>query len=161
MKIIKIAENTPEAFRKSLILFIIKYGDGHITKKAINWLKRTPFNAINPLNGDLIHVVLNERKKIIAILAISHFGLNQAIIAVHPQARKKGVANKLVLSALEDINRLYVKVANDNVASLKLCFSLRMRAFDLIKGPTGKSTLVLGLGEWDEKEWENNVKNPQ
>jgi len=155
LKKIKITDQTPESFRQTIIRFMMKYGDGHITKKAIRWLKQTPFSDLHPLNGDLIHVVVNSHKKIVAVLAIAHYGLEQAIIAVHPQIRKKGIANKLVMEAIEDIDRLYVKVANDNVASLKLCFSVGMKAFDLIKGPTGKPTLVLGLGKWDQKEWES------
>lgn len=158
MKKIKLNEKTPDHFRRSLIRFIIKYGDGHITKRAISWLKRSPFSTIDQENGDLVHVFLNDKNRMIAVLAIGHFGLEQAIIVVHPRARKTGVANRLVIEALKAIDRFYVKVANDNVPSLKLCFSVGMRAFDLIKGPTGKPTFVLGIGDWDANEWKHYHK---
>jgi len=154
MEKIKITEATDELFKKRLLNFINNYGDGHITKKAITWLQRTPFSEIKPKQGNLIHVLLNKNKKIIAVLAISNFGLDQAIVVLHPNYRKKGLAKKLNTEALTDINRFYVRVANDNIPSLKLCFSLGMQAFSLIKGPTGKPTLVLGMGKWRYKEWE-------
>lgn len=153
MRIIKVTEKTPESFKKNLIYFIKKYGDGHITKKAIIWIKNTPFADINKKNGDLIHVYLNNKNNIIGTIAIANYGLKQAIIVVHPKVRNKGVAQNLVMETQKDIDRLYVKVANDNVASLKLCFSVGMNAFDLIKGPTGKPTSVLGFGNWSSDEW--------
>lgn len=152
---IKVSERTPESFRKSIIRFILKYGDGHITKKTINWLRQVSFSSIRKENGSIIHVLLNDKKNIIGLIAIERYGLEQAIIVIHPQVRKKGLADKLVLTALEDIDRFYVKVANDNIPSLKLCFRVGMRAFDLMKGPTGKPTLILGIGNWNAKEWSN------
>lgn len=152
MRIVKLTSRTPETFKKSLLGFITKYGDGHITKKAIRWLQNTPLSEIKKENGDVIHIYLNNKNSIIGVIAIANYGLKQAIIVVHPQVRKKGIAQNLVLGVLEDIDRFYVKVANDNIASLKLCFSVGMRAFDLIKGPTGKPTLVLGFGNWSSEE---------
>ncbi|GBF11752.1 GNAT family N-acetyltransferase [Tepidibacillus sp. HK-1] len=157
MRKVKINASVPERFKQPLIRFINKYGDGHITRKAIEWLKKTPFQKLNQSNGDLIHVIL-EGKKIIGVLAIARFGLDQAIIVVHPEVRKQGVAYQLVTEALEDIDRYYVKVANDNVPSLKLCFAAGMKAFDLTKGPTGKPTFVLGIGNWDASEWAQEQK---
>jgi len=157
LKKIKISDQTTELLRKSLINFVIRYGDEHITKKAINWLKSVPFPKINQENGDLIHIYV-EGKKIVGLLAIANYGMEQAFIVVHPNFRKTGVAYQLVVESLEDIDRFYVKVANDNVPSLKLCFATGMYAFDLIKGPTGKPTLVLGIGNWEEEEWNSSQK---
>jgi len=152
---IKIDPSTPEHFRKILIDFIVKYGDGHITKRAINWLKNTPFSKINQANGDIIHVQLGEKNNIIGILAVAKYGLEQSITVVHPKARNKGIAYQLTAGVLEDINRMYVKVAYDNIPSLKLCFATGMRAFAMTKGATGKPTLILGLGDWSQREWES------
>ncbi|OEG00061.1 hypothetical protein BHF71_06335 [Vulcanibacillus modesticaldus] len=153
MKKIKINPRTPENLRKYIIRFVSKYGEGHITKQAINWLRKTPFSSLNKDNGDLIHIYLSESNRIIGVIAIANYGLKQAIIVVHPKARKKGIAYKLTTGVLEDIDRLYVKVANDNIPSIKHCFNVGMRAFDLIKGPTGKPTLILGFGNWNKEEW--------
>lgn len=160
MKIIKITNSTPDSFRIRLIKFISKYGDGHITLKAINWFKKTNFFSLNLDNGDLIYVSLNNNEKICGVLVISNYGLKQAFIVVHPLIRKKGLANSLTSEALKSLNRLYVKVANDNVPSLKHCFSLGMRAFDMIIGPTGKPTFVFGYGDFDPEEWHkyNSIK---
>lgn len=149
----KILNTTSDKFRITLIKFITKYGDGHITKKAISWLKKTPFSELDLRNGDLIHVIFDNRKRLLGVIAIKHFGLDESVIVIHPNARKKGVGYDLTTGVLEDINRCYVKVANDNIPSLKLCFLCGMRAFELVKGPTGKPTLVLGLGDWDDHEW--------
>lgn len=156
MRLIKVTERTPESFKKKLIYFISKYGDGHITRKATIWLKNTPFSDIKKENGDLIHIYLNDKNNIIGVIAIANYGLKQAIIVVHPKVRNNGLARNLVIGTEEDINRFYVKVANDNIASLKLCFSVGMKAFDLIKGPTGKPTLILGFGNWHLEEWTKN-----
>jgi len=153
MKLIKLTEKTPESFKKTLLRFITKYDDGHITKKAILWLQNTPLSEIKKENGDIIHIYLNSKNNIIGVIAIANYGLKQAIIVVHPRIRNKGVAQNLAMGTLEDISRFYVKVANDNIASLKLCFSVGMKAFDLIKGPTGKPTLILGFGNWSSEEW--------
>lgn len=153
MKLIKVTEKTPESLKKALIRFIYKYGDGHITKKAIIWLKSTPLLELQREKGDLIHIYLNDKNNIIGVIAIANYGLKQAIIVVHPKVRNNGLAQNLVKGTLEDIDRFYVKVANDNMASLKLCFSVGMRAFGLTKGPTGKPTLILGFGNWNSKEW--------
>lgn len=158
MKRIKINESTPESFKKPLIRFIVKYGDGHITQKAINWLNKTPFSKLSYEKGNSILVIVNEKKQIIGVIAIANYGLDQAIIVVHPEVRKLGIAQKLTYGALEDIDRYYVKVAYDNIPSLKLCFSVGMKAFNLIKGPTGKPTLVLGNGNWNPEEWFKNNK---
>lgn len=157
MRKIKVSSSTSDKFRLSIIRFIVKYGDGHITKKAINWLKRTPFSALKTEQGDLINVFINNNK-ILGVLVIADYGLEQAVIAVHSDARKYGLANRLVTEALENIDRFYVKVANDNIPSLRLCFSVGMRAFDMVKGPTGKPTLVLGMGNWDADEWHTHKK---
>ena len=153
MQRIKVNSSTPEGLKKPLISFISKYGDNHITKKAINWFNRTPFSEITKEKGDAVHIIINDRNKIIAMIGIVNYGLEQAIIVVHPKIRKTGIAQKLTNGVLDDIDRYYVKVANDNIPSLKLCFSIGMRAFNLIKGPTGKPTLVLGFGNWNSNEW--------
>ncbi len=160
MKIVKITNLTPDSFRTKLIRFISKYGDNHITLKAIKWLRKTNFSSLDLDNGDLIYVSLDNNKKICGVLVISNYGLKQAFIVVHPLMRKKGLANNLTNEAMINLNRLYVKVANDNFPSLKHCFSLGMRAFDMMNGPTGKPTLVLGYGDFDPKEWHkyNSIK---
>ena len=142
---------TPNRLRTPIIEFLKKYGDGHITMQGIRWLKTTSFETLSH-SGSLIYVYL-DGKKIVGVLAIANYGLEQALIAVHPNYRESGVAFDLVSESLKELNRLYVKVANDNVPSLKLCFSLGLRAFELLKGPTGKPTLVLGVGNWSPEEW--------
>ena len=150
---IKITKTTPDTLRIRLIKFISTYGDGHITLRAIKWLRTSAFSSLNFNNGDLIHVCLDNNQKILAVFAVSHFGLDHSLIVVHPSIRKKGIARSLMSKTLDDIDRLYVKVANDNIPSLKLCFSIGMRAFDLTKGPTGKPTLIMGYGNFSLEEW--------
>lgn len=158
MKKIKINEKTSDSFLSSILQFIIKYGDNHITKQAIKWLKNTSTKEINSQKGNIIHVIVNDQKKIIGIIAVANYGLEQAIIVVDPKVRKSGIGYRLTKGVLEDIDRYYVKVAHDNIPSLKLCFSVGMQAFDLIKGPTGKPTLILGAGDYDPQEWHSRKK---
>ncbi|MFV9511214.1 GNAT family N-acetyltransferase [Tepidibacillus sp. LV47] len=156
MRMIKITRDTNDQHRQILIRFIQKYGDNHITKKAIDWLKQTPFKKLTPENGDLIYVMVDQ-KMIVGVLAIIHYGLKQAFIVVHPKTRKKGIAYQLITEAQKFLDRFYVKVANDNIPSLKLCFATDMQAFALTKGPTGKPTLILGWGNWSKEEWESSL----
>lgn len=156
MKKIKITNRTSDVFRKKIINFIKVYGDGHITKRTINFLVKTQFSKLNLDSGDLIHVIIDSNNKICGVVAIIDYGLEHAIIVVKPQMRKKGLANKLISEALLDIDRLYTKVAIDNTPSIKHCFSIGMQAFKLTKGPTGKMTLVFGFGNWSKTEWENH-----
>jgi len=157
MRTIDVNKDTSDQHRPILVQFIERYGDQHITKKAISWLKQTPFSRINPENGDLIHIIM-EKKRIIGVLIIANYGFNQAFIVVHPNTRQKGIAIQLIHQAQKRLNRFYVKVAHDNIPSLKLCFATGMKAFDLTKGPTGKPTLILGSGEWSKEDWEINKK---
>ena len=145
MKKIKVTKTTPDVLRIRLINFISKYGGGHITLRAIKWLKNTPLSSLNFDDGDLIHVCLDNNNKILGVIAVSRYGLDYSIIVVHSAMRKKGIAASLMSKVLDDVDRLYVKVVSDNVPSL--------RAFDLIKGPTGKPTLVLGYGNFNSEEW--------
>ncbi|WP_339060150.1 GNAT family N-acetyltransferase [Tepidibacillus marianensis] len=157
MRTIEVNKETSDQHRPILIRFIERYGDQHITKKAIDWFKKTPFYQLHDENGDFIHMIM-DKNRIIGVLVIVNYGFNQAFIVVHPKTRQNGVAYQLVTQAQSQLNRFYVKVANDNIPSLKLCFATGMQAFVLIKGPTGKPTLVLGSGHWSKEDWETNKK---
>lgn len=152
MIIIKITNNTPDNLRVRLINFVRKHGGGHITLRTIRWLKNTTFSSLKYDNGDLIYVYMNNNK-IYGVIAVSHYGLKYSIVVVHSEMRKKGIATNLINEALNNLDRLYFRVANDNIPSLRMCFSISMRAFTLTKGPTGKPTLVLGAGNYDSEEW--------
>ncbi|KPC73823.1 hypothetical protein ADL26_12240 [Thermoactinomyces vulgaris] len=144
----QLAANLP-----AVLNFMKRYGDGRITHRALRWLKQ--LNTAAQSEGTLIAVALHQRK-LSGVIAIGHYGLQEAIIAVHPDFRKQGVGESLVRHTLDRIGKLYTRVACDNTASLKLCFRCGLVAFDLFKGPTGKPTLWLGGGNFDPQEIENS-----
>lgn len=135
--------------RSRLLRFLKRYGEKRLTHKALRWLQALPAQPYN--EGTFIAVALEERR-LVGVIAIGSHGKEEAIIAVKPSVRRHGVGKKLVRYVLQKVDRLYVRVATDNIPSLKLCFSFGMVAFDLFAGVTGKPTLWLGAGNWDRNE---------
>lgn len=135
--------------RPQLIHFLRLYGDKRLTHKALRWLKQLPAEPYQ--KGTQIAVAL-EGKQLVGLAAIGNYGLVESLIAVKPTYRTQGIGQDLIRFLLQDIDRLYAKVATDNIPSLKLCLSMGMVAFDLFTGVTGKPTLWLGLGNWDQAE---------
>lgn len=135
--------------RPLLIRFLRSYGDRRLTHKALRWLKSLPTEPYK--EGTIIAVALDE-KRLAGVIAVGQYGIQEAIIAVKPHYRKHGLGKDLVRFIMQNINRMYARVATDNIPSLKLCFALGMVAFDLFTGVTGKPTLWLGLGKWDKDE---------
>ena len=141
-------EKLPEV-RPILIRFLKKHGDGRITHKAIRWLKQIQATEVKP--GTLILLAFHQQK-LVGLMAFSHYGIEHAITAVHPNWRKQGIGMAMLKKALSQLKKVYTRVAYDNIPSLKLCFSCGLVAFDMIKGPTGKPTLLLGGGEWKHED---------
>lgn len=135
--------------RRRLLHFLRLYGDKRLTHKALRWLSTLPPQPYE--EGTVIAVALDGRR-LVGVIAIGQYGKEESIIAVKPNYRQSGVGRQLVHYALEHLDRLYSRVAMDNIPSLKLCFSIGMVAFDLFTGVTGKPTLWLGIGKWDREE---------
>lgn len=126
-----------------------RYGDGRVTHKALRWFKELRSDSIPP--GTYVAAAL-ENKKIIGIIVFGEYGIQEAFIAVHPEHRKQGVGEKLLMSAVQELKKVYTRVACDNLPSLGLCFHCGLVAFKLTRGPTGKPTLWLGGGQFDPSE---------
>lgn len=139
--------------KRIILRFMKRYGDGRITHRALRWFQQ--LNAESLPEGTHLSVAL-EQKKLIGVIAIGQYGLQEAFIAVHPDYRQQKVGEALLQHALEHLDKLYTRVACDNTASLKLCFNCGLVAFNLFKGPTGKPTLWLGGGNFQPKEIENS-----
>jgi ribosomal protein S18 acetylase RimI-like enzyme len=135
--------------RQKIALFLKKNGEGKITHRALRWLSNISSSSDAP--GSMALVALEE-KKLAGVMIFSHYGIEEAITAVHPQFRKQGVGEALLLEAKKRLGKVYTKVACDNEPSLKLCFRCGLTAFHLFKGPTGKPTLWLGGGNYDPKD---------
>lgn len=145
---------TLDKYRSRLLLFLRKYGDQRLTHKALRWLRDLPLGL--ELLGTAIAVAVHN-KQLVGIIAVGKYGVDEAIIAVKPTARKKGVAKQLVSFIVNRLGRMYARVAVDNTASLNLCFSMNMVAFDMFTGVTGKPTLWLGAGDWRREEIEGII----
>lgn len=149
MNIRKLDHHDLRKLRERLLFFIRHHGDKRITAKAIRWLQHLPAEPFP--KGTLLAAGLVDGK-IAGFTAFSDYGKQEAIIVVHPAARKQKIAEKLLNYSLKELGRVYTRVATDNIPSLKLCFSCGLKAFRLVSGPTGKPTLLLGGGNWSEKE---------
>jgi GNAT superfamily N-acetyltransferase len=144
-----------ERHRSTLIAFLRRHGDQRITHKAIQWLKRLQLNRQKP--GTFVAVCFSD-KKLIGLTAIGNYGLEEAVIAVHPQYRKRGVGEALLKFSLKHTPKIYTRVACDNLPSLKLCFACGLQAFQVFIGPTGKPTLWLGGGKWNPQDIQKENK---
>ncbi|SFI83139.1 GNAT family N-acetyltransferase [Thermoflavimicrobium dichotomicum] len=145
-----------ERLRPALLRLIRFAGDGRITHRAIRWLNRLQLTDDKP--GTVIAISFDQ-KKCTGLIAFGHYGLEESFIVVHPQYRKRGVGEALVKFVLSHLDKVYTRVACDNIPSLKLCFACGLTAFQLTKGPTGKPTLWLGGGNWKRQDLDLAMKN--
>lgn len=152
MRLIQI---TPELLPKILAnasRFLRHNGDRRITLSARKWFNNLSPEDLSKPGTEILMMVLGHR--IVGISAISFYGIDQSIIAVHRDYRNQGIGEQLVRFHIQSLGKLYARVAVDNQASLKLCFTVGMVAFQLFNGPTGKPTLWLAGGDWKREDIE-------
>lgn len=152
MEIIRVDPAMWSKIKDRVVRFIQKYGEGRITRKAIRWLKELNGEHLQK-NGTFI-LIAAEEKKILGVIAVSNYGIDQSVVVVNPEVRQRGVGKTMIQHLLEHAEKLYGRVALDNIPSLKMCFSIGMVGFKLVEGPTGKPTLWLGLGNWKKEDVE-------
>jgi GNAT superfamily N-acetyltransferase len=155
-KIMQIKQIAPEHLgkvRQRLIQFFQLYGDKRITKRGLNWLEEVTPEELSEQGNCLL--VCIEDARLLGAIAVGNFGRRESFIAVRPTQRQKGIGQLLVDGLMKRMDKMYARVALDNIPSLKLCFSMGMAGFQIITGPTGKPTLWLGLGNWSKEDVEN------
>jgi RimJ/RimL family protein N-acetyltransferase len=136
--------------RKQLIQFFRYYGDKRITKEGMDWIRGVKQEEFDQ-PGTLVLCVVHN-KKIIGVLIISNYGINESFIAVHKQYRNQDIAQQMVAYALNQFGKIYGRVALDNIPSMKICLDNGMVAFHLFTGPTQKPTLWMGGGNWKKED---------
>lgn len=149
MKIYSLTPAEIEKHRSVITQFMKRYGDGRVTHKALRWFNQLQADTLPP--GTYVAAAL-KNKKIVGIIVFGEYGIQEAFIAVHPHYRKQGVGETLLMSAVQTLEKVYTRVACDNLPSLRLCFHCGLVAFKLTRGPTGKPTLWLGGGQFDPDE---------
>ena len=97
-----------ERHRSTLVTFLRRYGNQRITHRALQWLKHLQLNKQKP--GTFVAVCFSD-KKLIGVMAIGNYGLEEAVIAVHPEYRKRGVGEALLNFSLEHTHKIYTRVA--------------------------------------------------
>lgn len=138
--------------RSYLITFTTHYSEDRITYQAIRWLKKLKQTELK--EGTMI-IIAVEGKKLIGLIAFGNYGINESFCVVHPKYRNRGIGERLLKHSLQHLNRVYTRVATDNIPSLKVCFASGLVAFRLLKGPTGKPTIIFGGGDWKQDEMNN------
>jgi len=155
MKLVRLPAPKLTAVQATLVRFIREQGDSRITKQAIQWLSR-----LNPANlcaeGTVILMAMNG-SHLIGLFAVSRFGLDQSLIVVDRRFRTRGIGRALALHMRDLLPKLYVRIAADNDASLRLFQQLGFQMVKACVGPTGKSTLWLAAGDWSYSDWEERV----
>lgn len=129
--------------------FLRKYGNGRITHQAIHWFQELTSEELG--KGTVITASLEE-KKLTGVILFGKYGTEEAVITVHPHYREQRIGEMLLKHSIESLDKIYTRVACDNIPSLKLCFSCGMVAIDLFTGPTGKPTLWLAGGNWNKHD---------
>ncbi|GGK17639.1 hypothetical protein GCM10010965_08320 [Caldalkalibacillus thermarum] len=150
MKLHKLTSAQVEKYRRALITFLKRHGDRRITRTGINWLEQADATQLSSA-GTLVLCALKE-KKLIGLLIVSNYGIDESYIAVHQHYRDKDIAKQMVQYAIHSLGKLYGRVALDNIPSLKVCLANDMVAFHLFNGPTGKLTLWVGGGDWTKED---------
>ncbi|MCK9906952.1 GNAT family N-acetyltransferase, partial [Frankia sp. Cpl3] len=84
-----------------------------------------------------------EDSRLVALFAVGDLGRSEAFIVVHRDYRNRGIAKELMRRMCEAIPCLYVRVAEDNRASLRLCEASGFHPYARTLGPTGKPTILL------------------
>ncbi|RXT03612.1 GNAT family N-acetyltransferase [Ammoniphilus sp. CFH 90114] len=141
--------------RQNLLDFIQRFGDKRITHKAIRWLDVLSVDELKQ-RGNGIAIAI-ERGELIGVLVVAQFGIHHSFIAVHNDHRKRGIAKLLLREVTKRMDRFYARIAMDNIPSLSTSFSIGMVAIEVVKGPTGKPTLLLGWGNWDRENFPNKM----
>jgi GNAT superfamily N-acetyltransferase len=150
MQLLKLSEHKLAKNRKQLIRFFRKHGDERITKHGLDWLRNVQPGEIER-EGNAAYCTVHKQL-LTGVIIIVHYGIEESYMAVHRSYRQQKIGSQLLQKTVEDLGKLYARVATDNVASIKLCVDTGMVAFDLIKGPTGKPTLWFGGGEWKRSD---------
>jgi len=150
VKIREIDTNLLQRSRRTLLQFIRRCGERRITASAIHWLKTAPGTELTK-DGTLILAAVDGRR-LIGLVAVADYGRKESLIVVHPQYRRQGVALALVDEIVRRLDRVYGRVAIDNIPSLSMCLQAGFVAFAMDKGPTGKPTLWIGKGNWRKDE---------
>jgi GNAT superfamily N-acetyltransferase len=153
----QLTKNQVLKHRSRLITFLKQHGDKRITHNAIQWLKTADEAALNT-QGTAVLAVL-DGNKLVGVLIISRYGLDESFMAVHKQYRNQNIAKNMIDEAISTLGKIYGRVALDNLSSLKACLASGMVAFHLFTGPTEKPTLWLGGGNWSKSDVLNKHTN--
>lgn len=136
--------------RPKLLRFIQSYGEGRITHRGIRWLK-----SIEAEEGEkpgTLFLIAKENHQLAGFFAVLDYGRKESLIVVHPKYRNQGLGRRMIEESLIKLGRFYGRVALDNLPSLHMVFGLGMVGFKLTKGPTGKPTLWVGIGQWRRED---------
>jgi GNAT superfamily N-acetyltransferase len=150
MEIRQLSPQSIGQVRSLLLRFIRKYGDHRITGTARQWIRAATPESLQQA-GNQIAVAVKDRS-LVGLSAFSDYGLDQSFIVIHPSYRNQDLGKQLIQFHIDSLGKVYGKVANDNIPSMKMCFGNGLIAFKLTTGPTGKPTLWFGGGKWTKDD---------
>jgi hypothetical protein len=150
MQLLNLTDKLLAKRRRHLIQFFRQHGDRRITKDAYDWIQKVKDEDLEQ-EGTLILCAI-EQNKLVGVLIASNYGIDESFITVHKRHRNQHTAQKMVHHTIQQLGKLYGRVAMDNTPSLKVCLDNHMVAFHLFNGPTGKPTLWLGGGNWSKQD---------
>lgn len=142
-----------EKYRTRLVQFIQQHGDNRITYRAMRWLKALDADQLLLQEGTAI-IAATSDKQLRGIIIIADYGREESFVVVHRDHRTMNIASSLIQKYLEGKDKLYGRVALDNIPSMKMCLSNGMVGFKLTEGPTGKPTMWFGMGNWRKEDIE-------
>lgn len=155
MEIVELSYRQLARNRGALLKFIRAYGEKRITATAMRWFQSATEADLAESPGTQI-LVYREQGRIAGLSAMVRHGLDHSIAVIHPRVRGQGIAKRLVDHHISTLGKIYVRVAVDNIPSMKVCFGNDMIAVRLVTGPTGKPTLIFAGGNWDYADIDKN-----
>lgn len=153
MNYIELTPNQLRKHRDVLIRFIKIHGDNRITHRAIQWLRTFDAEQLRLHEGTVVYVAM-DGKLLCGLVVIANYGIDESFVVVHKDYRHQSIATDLIQKFFTTREKVYGRVALDNIPSIKMCFANGMVAFALTEGPTGKPTLWFGYGNWSKEDVE-------
>lgn len=150
MRYIQLSFDAFKRHHSKFNVFIQRHGDKRITRTGIEWLNEVAESEYKQ-EGTYVLCALNK-SQLVGLVIIVKYGLKESYIIVHSTFRNQHVAKEMLHKAMQDLGKLYGRVAMDNLPSLQMCFNSGMTAFHLTTGPTSKPTLWLGGGKWSRQD---------
>ncbi|WP_088102699.1 hypothetical protein [Halalkalibacter urbisdiaboli] len=144
MNLITISVNTWEKYRRPVMDFVKRYDTSE--QRVYKRLFRMRKHHLNE-PGTCLKVVYWEGK-IIAVAAVTNYGISFSTLLVSPKYRHSHIQTTLLSSFVDDLGVCYQKIRYDDEVAIKMALQAGLVCFSYIKGNEESVYLWFGGGHW-------------